>query len=106
MTFREYQAQTNQTNEYPKDLMLFCLAMGLGSEVGELQGCIKKFYRGDAMDSGLKLLLMAEMGDCLWYLSELANHLGISLSEIAQHNLEKLQDRSRRNVIKGNGDER
>lgn len=106
MTFEDYQSQTYSTNLYPEDMMLFCLALGINSEAGEIADKIKKFYRGDQMDTGLKLLLMGEIGDILWYISESANYLGVGLSEIAQMNIEKLKDRAKRCVINGSGDER
>ncbi len=106
MTIEDYQAQTHYTNLYPEDLMLFCLVLGINSEAGEIADKVKKFYRGDKMDTGLKLLLMGEMGDLLWYISETANHLGVNLSEVAQMNIEKLKDRAKRGVINGSGDNR
>lgn len=47
-----------------------------------------------------------ELGDNLWYLSELADKLGLSLEEIAQENLDKLASRQERGVLRGEGDER
>jgi len=107
MTFEDYQAQTHYTNLYPNDMMLFCLALGICSEAGEIADKIKKYYRGDTTDrgyAGLKLLLMGEMGDLLWYTSELANYLNVTLDEIAEMNIEKLKDRARRGCINGSGD--
>ena len=105
MTFDDYQGQTHKTNLYPEDKMLDCLALGLCSEAGEVADKVKKFYRGD-MDSGLRLLLIAEISDCLWYLSELANYLNYPLGNIADYNLHKLQKRAERGMIRGSGDER
>jgi hypothetical protein len=42
----------------------------------------------------------------LWYLANLANDLGYSLTEIAENNIEKLESRKERNVIQGSGDNR
>jgi len=47
-----------------------------------------------------------ELGDVLWYLSNIASDLGLSLSQIAKTNLDKLEDRKERDVIKGEGDDR
>ena len=47
-----------------------------------------------------------ELGDVLWYLANLANDLGYSLSEIAENNIEKLESRKERGVIQGSGDNR
>jgi NTP pyrophosphatase (non-canonical NTP hydrolase) len=47
-----------------------------------------------------------ELGDVLWFVSEMAYVLGLELEDIAQGNLQKLADRQQRNVLKGDGDER
>jgi NTP pyrophosphatase (non-canonical NTP hydrolase) len=53
---------------------------------------------------------VGELGDILWYLSELSRHIAPrtdnSLGYIAYMNIEKLKDRARRNKIKGSGDNR
>ena len=58
----------------------------------------KQYIEGDK--------LIKEIGDILWYVSEMSYQIGIPLSEIAKQNLIKLQDRQERNVIKGSGDTR
>jgi NTP pyrophosphatase (non-canonical NTP hydrolase) len=47
-----------------------------------------------------------ELGDVLWYLSQIATELGLSLSDVAKLNIEKLQSRLERNKISGSGDNR
>ena len=47
-----------------------------------------------------------ELGDVLWYISALADDLGVTLEEVAQANVDKLQSRMARNKIKGDGDNR
>ena len=37
--------------------------------------------------------MIAELGDVLWYVSELASGLGATLEEIAERNIEKLYKR-------------
>ena len=51
-------------------------------------------------------LLLKELGDVLWYVSGVADNLGMKLSKVAGMNLKKLADRAGRNVISGSGDER
>ncbi len=53
-----------------------------------------------------KELLIKEAGDELWYLAAKCNELGISLSDVALANLEKLLDRAERNALQGSGDTR
>jgi NTP pyrophosphatase (non-canonical NTP hydrolase) len=47
-----------------------------------------------------------ELGDVLWYISALADDLGVTLEEVAQANVDKLKSRMERNKIKGDGDNR
>jgi NTP pyrophosphatase (non-canonical NTP hydrolase) len=53
-----------------------------------------------------RTLLIKEIGDVLWYLSAACNELGISLSDAATVNLNKLLDRTERDTLRGSGDER
>ena len=46
------------------------------------------------------------MGDVLWYLAALAEDIGVDLSDIAADNIEKIQSRQKRDMIKGAGDDR
>jgi len=50
--------------------------------------------------------MSSEIGDVLWYCARLADELGLSLSQIAEENMEKLLDRKARGVIGGSGDNR
>ena len=47
-----------------------------------------------------------ELGDVLWYLATLATELDSHLGCIADSNLKKLEDRAKRGVLKGSGDNR
>ena len=47
-----------------------------------------------------------ELGDVLWYVATMADHFGLSLKDIAQQNVDKLQDRKARGKIQGSGDNR
>jgi NTP pyrophosphatase (non-canonical NTP hydrolase) len=50
--------------------------------------------------------LARELGDVLWYLSQLATEADLDLEEIAEDNLEKLLSRQERGVLRGSGDDR
>jgi NTP pyrophosphatase (non-canonical NTP hydrolase) len=88
------------------------LTYGLAAEVGEVMSLMQKTARMDPRywDAGytplLKEKIFAELGDVLWYLSCLASHHGFFLSDIAQHNLEKLGIRKAEGKIQGDGDNR
>mgnify|MGYP001486946260 CR=1 FL=1 len=89
------------------EIDVYCV-LGLLNEAGELAGKIKKIFRdknafvGEDDREEIKL----EMGDIVWYLTQIATGLGIDLSEILQANIGKITDRQRRGVIGGNGDKR
>lgn len=126
MQFDEYQKEASKTAVYPENVEVVYPALGLANEAGEVLGKIKKVLRGDKLTNldGVQVeslkaseffdytdyetlaAIRAEMGDALWYLSQLATDLGFSLEVIANENLSKLHDRQERNVLKGSGDNR
>ena len=66
-------------------------ALGLCGEAGEVIDLLKKhLFQGHDLD---KERMIGEVGDCLWYIAELATGLGVSLDEIARRNIEKLKGR-------------
>jgi len=65
--------------------------IGLAGEVGELAGAWERhIYYGQDLDVPN---LKEEVGDCLWYLAELCDAMGFSMSEIMEGNIRKLQKR-------------
>lgn len=110
MDFKQYQERAMGTAIYPgKGTMigLVYVSLGLG-EVGEVQGKVKKIIRDD---SGLvteekRDAISKELGDVLWYVAGMCHELGLDMEKIAQANIDKLEDRQRRNVLKGSGDNR
>jgi NTP pyrophosphatase (non-canonical NTP hydrolase) len=82
--------------------------LGLVNEAGEVAGKVKKIFRdrqGVITDADREALTL-ELGDVLWYLSELSTRLGIRLEDVAERNLAKLADRASRGVLGGDGDVR
>lgn len=104
----EYQRRAEVTAVYPQDMRVIYPAMGLAGETGEVAEKVKKWIRDSNREITPEFLLLVkkEMGDVLWYLAALATDLGLTLDEIARHNIEKLADRKERNAIHGSGDER
>lgn len=86
--------------------------LGLCSEAGEVADKFKKLWRDRHVRSFDELTdedveaLKKELGDCMWYLSEIATKLGVRLSDVAGSNIKKLQSRKERNRIHGSGDNR
>lgn len=113
MQFDDYQELTKATAVYPEVgtgsiVAVNYTGLGASNEAGEIAGKIKKAWRDDnsIVTEKKKVELIAEIGDVLWYLSQLANELDVSLNYIASANLHKLLDRKERGVIGGSGDNR
>lgn len=113
MDLRHYQTATVQTAIYPEngtgsELALAYTALGASNEAGEVAGKVKKILRDGWGDRPMekKIQILDEVGDVLWYLSQVCNELGMDLSEAADRNLKKLNSRKERGVIQGNGDNR
>ena len=108
MTFEEYQKLSRKTAAYPKIGENFVYPLlGLAGESGEVAEKLKKFSRqGRGRDGRNEKEITKELGDVLWYLSQLATELEIPFEEVAKTNLEKLFSRLERNVIRGDGDNR
>lgn len=103
MEFNDYQAAAKATavyHELPNRKIIYP-TLGLAGETGEVVEKVKKFLRDAVLD---KEALKREMGDVLWYLAALAGDLGFTLDEVAQANLDKLQDRKARDKLRGEGD--
>ena len=110
MTLDEYQKQALVTAIWSKDDMkdLAHWVLGVTGEAGEIAEKVKKIIRDKDghLDDEAKTELAKEIGDVLWYLAVLAEHLGVSFEEIAQGNIAKLRSRQARGVIGGSGDNR
>ena len=50
--------------------------------------------------------IVKELGDVVFYATALANYFHSDLTEVLQTNMDKLNSRARRGVIKGSGDNR
>ena len=113
MDFLNYQRNAIKTlrkNNNSSELELARLTLGLVGEAGEVAEKVKKYFRDTNMSEEDRLELTKivgkELGDCLWYIATLAYHLDISLDWIANDNIKKLADRTNRDKIVGNGDDR
>lgn len=109
MNFKEYQETSRKTALYPDLGNNFVYpTLGLSGEAGEVAEKIKKVIRdkGGVIDEMTREEIKKELGDVLWYLSQIASELKLSLEDVAQFNIEKLQSRMERNMIQGDGDNR
>lgn len=107
--FEIYQRESRKTwQAIPMNHTIVYPTMGLVNEAGELAGKVKKIFRdkngqiGDADREALK----QELGDVLWYLTQICTELDLSLADVAEANLIKLFSRLERDRIGGDGDNR
>ena len=120
LDFNEYQKKAHETADYPEGkiantkegvehyINYIYPALGLSEEAGEVAGKYAKAVRDNAgiIDKERKKEIVKELGDVLWFVSELSTRLNVSLAEVAQKNLDKLASRKERGVIHGSGDNR
>lgn len=113
-TLNEYQKVSSQTAIYPGQgtpVGLAYVALKMNGEAGEFAEHVGKAMRDEGLMDGVldpfrRELLIKEIGDVLWYLGAASRELGIKLEDVANLNIQKLQDRQRRNILQGSGDER
>jgi NTP pyrophosphatase (non-canonical NTP hydrolase) len=109
MNFNDYQTRSRATAKYPIiGHGVIYPTLGLVNEAGEVAGKIKKVFRDKdgEINAETREALKAELGDVLWYVSQVATELDLSLDEIAETNIAKLLDRLERGKIRGDGDNR
>ncbi len=109
MDFNEYQKKSRKTAIYPDAGSNFIYpTLGLAGESGEVAEKIKKVIRdkGGKIDEETKEKIEKELGDVLWYVSQIVTELGLDLNKVAEKNIEKLSSRMERGKIGGSGDER
>jgi len=109
MNFDEYQKKARKTAVYNNAGKNYIYpTLGLVGESGEVAEIVKRVVRDPKgkIDNIKKKEIEKELGDVLWYISQLAAELGLSLDKIAQNNIKKLADRKTRGVLHGKGNNR
>lgn len=104
-----YQTESRKTwNVIPTDHPIVYPTLGLANEAGEVAGKIKKIFRdrGGEITDADRESLKQELGDVLWYLTQICTQLDLTLEEVAEANLTKLFSRLERGTIQGDGDYR
>jgi len=107
-TFDEYQQRANATAIYPDSAKLTYPVLGLNGEAGEVAEKVKKMVRDDnnEMTEDKRTELAKEVGDVLWYIAAICRDIEVSLEDVAQLNITKLESRKKRGVLHGSGDNR
>ena len=109
MNFETYQTNARKTAIYPSLGSNYIYpTLGLVGESGEVAEKVKKVIRDNngVFDQERIVGLKKELGDVLWYVSNICSELNLSLEDIAEENLNKLNKRSLEGKIKGSGDNR
>ena len=78
--------------------------LGLVGEAGEVAEKMKKLVRDSSRFTNEEI--MKELGDVVFYATALGNIYGRGLQEILELNIQKLDDRQKRNKLRGSGDNR
>jgi NTP pyrophosphatase (non-canonical NTP hydrolase) len=116
-TFKDYQSRALEFGIYKdkmsisnngNEVVWIYPILGLCGEAGEVADKLKKILRdkGGIISDDDKIAIQLELGDVMWYLSELCTRLNISLEETAKANINKLNSRMNRGMIGGSGDVR
>ena len=109
MDFKTYQKKARETAQYPRlGSNNIYPTLGLVGEAGEVAEKVKKVIRdkNGIFDEESKKSIKKELGDVLWYISNLCNEFGFNLDDVALQNLEKLKLRAEKGKISGSGDDR
>ena len=104
----DYQRLAENTDQQPKEASfedeprsILVPLLGLAGEAGELLGEHKKWLRDGDSYKLFPDRVKEELGDLLWYLCNVASKHGLTLEEVATHNLSKIQRRWRTGVDTG-----
>lgn len=106
MNLNEYQARAILTDQNPKpsdpssDVITpkrheVIPLLGLVGEVGSLLGEYKKLLRDGMTHRRFSEEVAEELGDILWYVSNVATKFDLKLEDVAAANLSKVEDRHR-----------
>ena len=109
MDFKTYQKKARLTAQYPNlGQNNIYPTLGLVGEAGEVAEKVKKVIRdkNGIFDDEFKAGIKKELGDVLWYISNLSTELNFSLEDVALQNLDKLKLRAAKGKISGSGDNR
>lgn len=96
MELREYQIKSSETDQRPGSNKLIDFLIPLLGLVGEMGSAISEFkkrLRDGKSYHKFKPHLEEELGDVLWYLSNIATKMDLDLDEIAWKNIKKTQKR-------------
>lgn len=91
MSMNDYQTATRQTDRMPPGSLDMPL-LGLFGEIGSLLSELKKKQRDQRAYIKYDTAVLEELGDVLWYFSQLASRAGLTLEVLAQRSFRNLHD--------------
>ena len=109
ITANEYQEKASATAIYPKEKEMEYLTLGLVGEAGEIANKAKKWIRDGAPPDEYaqqRIDMAYEIGDILWYSSQILKFLEMDMGHVMENNLNKLASRKARGTLSGSGDNR
>ena len=69
-------------------------AIGISAEGGEFAEIVKKcIFQGKPMDDDAQYHMKRELGDIMWYIAQACIALGVSLEDVLDTNIQKLEAR-------------
>ena len=101
---RDYQKQARnyQDKEYGQAGKILDAILGIVSEAGEVAHVVREMnvedlcrstiYRTGAVEKARRELIL-ELGDVLWYVSEMCDALGVEIEDVMAENIRKLEKR-------------
>lgn len=98
MNLNTYQREAQKTDRVPArgntqaSVDLIVPLLGLAGETGELLSEYKKHLRDGDAHQLFKDRIAEELGDLLWYVTNVATKFDLKLEDIAQGNLRKTSD--------------
>jgi NTP pyrophosphatase (non-canonical NTP hydrolase) len=102
--FDSYQKYSKRTINENSELWVW--ALGLAGESGEVADIVKKVIDHKVTTiKGVDWLdaIEEELGDVLFYIAAICNHLGLNMGTVAEKNVEKLRKRYPNGFVEGGG---
>ena len=82
----------------------FYALLNLAAEAGEVAGKAAKLRRDGGDVEQYNTAIKKELGDVMWQVAAVAEDHGLTMSEVCQHNLDKLWGRKDNGTLQGSGD--
>ncbi len=95
MEFDQYQQLAVRTRKIPagETPPIVISLLGLAGEAGQLLSEYKKSVRDGPAHKLHRERVAEELGDLLWYIANVAEQFGLTLSHVASENLRKIEER-------------